>query len=498
MRTALFSQRPPVFDCALSAGLYNLPMQNGAVISEVEPGSPADDAGFTPGCRITHVDGEVLRDVIDWRWRADGGEVELSYIDTDGDAGTIVLEREVGEGWGISFESVVFDGIRQCKNACKFCFERQLPAHMRSSLSMRDDDFRLSFLSGTFITLTNLLDADIERIIEQHISPLRVSLHAVDPVVRRTLMGKNAHKGIENLERLLEAGIEFDGQVVLVPDMNDGDVLDETLAWAYERPGILNVGIVPLGFTRHQTDFVKSFDAPPDAERLIEQIKPFQRRALAERGTPWVFAADEFYRNAYGADVLSMLPGEEFYGDFGMFEDGIGIIRSAVDDFRAAVSAGEADHAARALDERGVSAAYICGEAMMPYIGIVVEESPLAGRLTPMPVKNGFFGGNVNVTGLLCGVDVAKGITADAASRCAGAPRRSASSVNLAAHPTRRLYLVPKIIFNADGVTLDDWTLDEIKAHVPADVAPWVFAVAVNPINYMQDIVEIVRYRIPT
>lgn len=467
-------------------------MTDGAYIVDVVPESPADDAGFTAGCRITSVEGQPLRDVIDWRWLASEDEAELAYIDTDGDSGTIELQREPGEDWGFVFDGAVFDAVRTCRNACTFCFMRQLPPAMRPSLTMRDDDFRLSFLSGTFVTLTNLTEGDIERITCQRISPLRVSLHAVDSEVRRALIGRHAQDGLDNLQRLLEAGIQFDAQVVLVPDVNDDKVLDETLAWAYGRPGIRTVGIVPLGFTRYQDDFSKSFDDPADARAVIEQTRRFQARALAERGTPWVYAADEFYRNAYGERVLDEIPEADFYGEFDMYQDGIGIIRSAADDFRAAVADGAAARAGSALDTAGAGAVYLTGEAMQPYCGQLVAQSPgLAGRLVMLPVKNRFFGGNVNVTGLLTGQDIADAIARDAATRMAGSADGAADVADSA--PRRWFYLVPSVVFNADGRTLDDWTLDDIKAALAPEIADAVSVASTNPIDYLQHIATLAQ-----
>lgn len=174
-------------------------------------------------------------------------------------------------------------------------------------------------------------------------------------------MGRHAAHGLAALDRLLAAGIQVHAQIVLVPGENDGAVLEDTLAWAYARPGILNVGIVPLGFTKHQAAFARSFNDPADARAVLDAVAPFQDRALAERGTPWAFAADEFYRNAFGADLLENLPPAERYGDFGMFEDGVGIIRSFVDDWEQAAAAGLPERAADAL--RGGPG---CGRATSP------------------------------------------------------------------------------------------------------------------------------------
>ena len=172
-----------------------------ALVSAVAPGSPADDAGFEPGCYVTTVDGRPVRDLIDWRWLAADDVMELGYVDLDGDEGVVELEREEGEDWGFEFEGVVFDGVRQCRNACTFCFMRQLPDDMRSSLTLRDDDFRLSFLAGTFVTFTNLKPEDERRIVEQRISPLRLSLHVADPEVRRRMIGKHAPRHSRRVHR---------------------------------------------------------------------------------------------------------------------------------------------------------------------------------------------------------------------------------------------------------------------------------------------------------
>lgn len=454
-------------------GLSAASAPQGAVIAAVEPGSPADDAGFAPGCIITHVEGQPLRDLIDWRWLASDEAVELGYVDLDGDAGTVELWREPGEGWGLKFDGVVFDGVRQCRNACTFCFMRQLPPQMRPSLTLRDDDFRLSFLAGTFVTLTNLTAEDEARIIEQRISPLRVSLHAVDADVRERLIGRHASHGLAALERLLQAGIEVDAQVVLVPGQNDGDVLRRTLEWAYERAGILNVGIVPLGYTRHQGAFDRSFGEPSAAQAVLGLLEPYQRRALAERGTPWAFAADELYRSAYGDALLESLPPASHYGDFDLFEDGIGVIRSSVDDFRAAVADGTAARTAKALREAGLEARLVVGEAMMPHFGQLLAMSPLAGLVEPLVVPNEFFGGNVDVTGLLTGQDMAAAI-------------RAASG-----DPARLLYLIPDVTLNDDGLTLDDMDAEAIEAAAGCPVA----VVPCNPSDYLNRIVALCAAR---
>lgn len=448
-----------------------------ALVRAVVPASPADDAGFEAGCYVTGVDGRPVRDIIDWRWLADGDVMELGYIDLDGDEGVVELERDEGEEWGFEFEGVVFDGVKQCRNACTFCFMRQLPDDMRSSLTLRDDDFRLSFLAGTFVTFTNLGPEDEQRIIEQHISPLRLSLHASDAEVRRRMIGKHAGHGIDVLERLLAAGIEFHAQIVLVPDQNDGAVLEETLAWAYSRPGIKDVCIVPLGFTKHQSVFDRSFNDPVSSRAVMDLVVPFQQRALAERGSMWAYPADEFYHNAYGPQLLSNLPPSAHYGDFGMFEDGVGIIRSFVDDWEQAEREGLPERAAAALRASGLRVRYVAGCATRHFLGPLVANSPLAGLFEPLFVKNDFFGGNVDVTGLLCGCDIVAAV------------RRACAQ-----NGERTVFVLPQVMFNDDSVTLDDMSLEDMKIGAGATLA----VVSCNASDFLSEIIDLAGRECPT
>lgn len=507
----------------------------GARIVEVLPESPADDAGFVPGCYVTQVDGQPVRDIIDWRWLSADDSMRVGYIDLDGDAGEVDLERDEGEDWGFSFEGVVFDGVRQCRNACLFCFMRQLPQGMRPSLTLRDDDFRLSFLSGTFVTLTNVTPEDEARILDQCISPLRVSLHAVDADVRRRLVGKHAAHGLAVLDRLLEQGVQAHAQIVLLPGENDGEVLKRTLDWAYAREGILNIGIVPLGYTKHQRAFERSFNEPASAQAVLDTIAPFQRRALAERDTSWVFAADEFYRNAFGEDLLEKLPSAGHYGDFGMFEDGIGIIRSFVDDWHLSCEEGIVRRCAAVLRECGLRVRFVVGEAMQPFFGQLVEESPLCGVFEPLVVSNDFFGGNVDVTGLLCGCDMVaavsscmsgvaagSGLLDDAQSLKQSCSHESATGafgscgtrlVNAAEQASaacgdeeaklgdvvgvvgsrscesKVLFCIPRVVFNDDGLTLDGMTLEDMEKRAGVPLA----VVSCNPSEFLPEIEALAR-----
>ena len=271
----------------------------GATVLEVEPGSPAALEGLEPGMIVSHVNGVELCDMIDWDWEADGPEVDLEGIanpDTpDEFEFECHIERDWGQDWGISFDGAVFDGMRLCRNNCLFCFMKMLPRGMRRTLYMRDDDYRLSFLQGNFVTLTNLTDDDVERIVSHALSPLNVSLHAVSPDVRARLMGKNAQRGLDALEQILLGGIEVHAQIVLCPNENDGEELVRTLDFVEARPLITSLGIVPLGFTRHQDTFTESFNEPARAQAVIDAVRPYQLRNRKATGRTRYQLADEFY-----------------------------------------------------------------------------------------------------------------------------------------------------------------------------------------------------------
>ena len=423
----------------------------GAVIASVGEGSPAERAGLEAGDTLVSLNGVAPRDILDWYWASDENSVDLEVRDSQGDRHETVIERERGEEWGIEFESLVFDKVRRCANDCTFCFMTQLPRGMRSSLYLKDDDYRLSFLQGNFVTLTNLNDEDIERIKVMNISPLNVSFHASNDTVREMLVGRNAHKGKENFIRLAEAGIQMNVQIVLVPDCNDKEVLDETIEWlkAY-HDAIPSVGIVPVAFTDETREIAGkppvSFTKQLDAARVIEQVQRHQFKHKADQGTTWIHLADEFYIYA-----KAPFPQEEWYDDFPQYENGIGIVWGFVDEVRDNFE--EFTDALAALPEMSEAATLVIGElATESFIG-ALSALNAGGKVRLLPVKNRFFGGNVTVTGLLTGKDITEAINYDAERND---------------KPTT--YLIPRSIFNSDGLTLDDWTQKDIEEHTKAPV----------------------------
>lgn len=410
----------------------------GALVTAVAPASPADDAGIEPGMRVLTVNGQDLTDMIVWMWETDDDAVDLTVLDpSDDTVCATTLERFEGEDWGLEFDGAVFDGMRTCVNACVFCFMTMLPADSRKSLSIRDDDYRLSFLQGNFVTLTNMTDDDVENVIGRCLSPMNVSLHAVTPDVRRRIMGKNAARGMEVLGRLMDAGIEIHAQIVLCPGINDGDELDRTLAFCEEHPQITSLGIVPLGFTKHQNRFTTSYSDDPDAARaVIEHVRPYQERAFRRFGRHTFQMSDEFYLDA-GVEV----PAADWYDGYPQYYDGIGMIRSYLDDTAAALG-GLADalgRIRRALADRSRTLCVVSGTSAADTVRGFVEDPALGGRV--IPIKNRYFGGNVDVTGLICGCDLLE---------------------QLSDSLDGDILILPSVMFNADGMTLDGYHQDTL------------------------------------
>ncbi|MCH3948706.1 MAG: DUF512 domain-containing protein [Olsenella sp.] len=416
----------------------------GAWVQSVEEESPAWEAGIEPGMRIESVNGQKLKDLIDWRWEADGASCKLEVFDPrDGGTYPCELWRKPGEDWGIDFTDVLFDGIRTCVNACQFCFMSMLPEDARPSLSLRDDDYRLSFLQGNFVTLTNVTDEDVERIVNCRLEPMNVSIHAISPDVRRTLIGPHAQRGIEVLERLLEAGIEVHAQIVLCPGVNDGEELARTLDWIEERPSITSLAVVPLGYTRFSRRFSRSFsDDPEAAKAVVRLIEPYQARSRRELGTTRFQLSDEFYVAAGVA-----VPPADAYDGYPQYYDGIGMLRSFLDD-SAVLARNHADELSASdsmLAARGESALLVCGEAPEAAISFLCDLWSPKGRVRAYPIRNDYFGGDVNVTGLIVAIDLLAQLPEDL---------------------TQAVVVLPEVMFNFDHVTLDGDTQDHVVEEI--------------------------------
>lgn len=458
-----------------------------AFIKSVTQGSPAEQAGLRSGMQIVEVNGEQPRDYIDWLWFTDGEKIELALAD----GSQVVVQRNAGQPWGIDFDGVVFDGVKTCCNACTFCFMAMLPKGMRPSLFLRDDDYRLSFLQGNFVTLTNTTNADIERIIAQQLSPLHVSLHAITPEVRKQLIGKRQARGMEALEQLLAANIKIQVQIVLVPGINDTDELEKTLAWIEPKENITSVGIVPYGYTQYAT-LQEKFTVEA-AQKVLDKLAIYQERSRLATGVTRFMVSDEFYRLAYPDDFMRKLPPAEHYDGYPQFEDGIGMLRAFLDEWELHKGLFGATQKNCSSVTKNVTKSYrpfvsgldpqsyrplilATGTAFAPVLQELIETLPQCEHVTVRAITNTFFGGNVDVAGLITASDLIEQLadlkTADAPAACTPtglpAPRPPADPLTSrppADAPTglptappalRPLLVIPSVMLNENGLFLDD------------------------------------------
>lgn len=399
----------------------------GGLIVAVEPDSPAEDLGLRPGDVLVAINGHVLRDVIDYEFYGAADAVRLEALRDDE---PLTLRGIYGGApLGLTFEEITFDGpIRRCANDCPFCFVKQVPPGLRRTLYIKDDDYRYSFLFGNFVTLTNLTEADWQRIEEQRLSPLYVSVHATDPAVRARILRHSADI-MASLERLRRMNIQVHTQVVTVPGTNDGPVLDRTIADLSALPHVLSIAAVPVGLNargimveerrqaRHRSTADLNLSIPlcsftrEQARAVVTQVHGWQRRFRRERERTFVYLGDEFY-------LLAELPfpGRRHYDGFPQLEDGIGLTRLLIDD------AARLCRRLPRLNLRGRQATLACGVLIAPTLARLVEEiNNLAGcDLGVLPVPNDFFGRTITVSGLLTGTDVAR--AAEAAGPAAPGP----------------------------------------------------------------------------
>lgn len=307
-----------------------------ATVVMVTAGSPADAAGLLVGDVVMAVDGRPVRDIIEYRVLTDESEVSLDVM-REGLELTFDLEKAPGTPLGIEIDSPVFDEVRTCDNHCEFCFIYQLPPGMRRSLSLKDDDYRLSFLYGNFTTLTRFTEADLERVVTEGLSPLYVSIHATNPQLRTEMLrNRRGAMSLRWLRALLDHGIEVHGQVVVCPGVNDGAALVETLCGVLdEYPELADVAIVPLGVSAHSSEERMRPHTRDEATFVVDTVEIWQDIFLAALGRRMVFASDEYYLLADRP-----FPGADTYGDFSMHEDGIGMATAFTMEFEGRSTSG--------------------------------------------------------------------------------------------------------------------------------------------------------------
>ncbi|MCU1396116.1 MAG: hypothetical protein JWM34_4544 [Ilumatobacteraceae bacterium] len=447
-------------------------------VTVVASGSPAELAGLMVGDEVVRLNGQVPRDIIEWRLLVDEAELDLEVR-----RGNVELAIEVskieGAPLGVEVESAVFDRVRTCDNHCEFCFIYQLPKGLRKSLYLKDDDYRLSFLYGNFTTLTRFTEADLERVVTERLSPLHVSIHATDTEVRsRMLRNPRGGMSLRWLRALLDHDITVHGQIVVCPGINDGAVLDDTLAGVLDQyPELASLAVVPLGLSKFNTEPAMRMHTLAEADDVVDTVHDWQDIFLTTVGHRMVLAADEYYLM-----TGRPFPQAETYAGFDMHEDGIGMARTFAMEFTGEVDTPVGPQSGFFASVDGAPAAGYraprnpagdtgnrgCGETSTGNGGAVLlrpRASAPIGILTGpfgaqvlgplvadlgrddvrvIPVANEFFGGNTGVTGLMVGEDIARVLHAE---------------------PHGHRYLLPDVCLS-EGRFLDGTTIDSLPRTV--------------------------------
>jgi putative radical SAM enzyme (TIGR03279 family) len=443
----------------------------------VAPGSAAAHAGIEVGDEVRSIDDQVPRDIIEWRFLADDADVVLE-VARGGLELTVEVPKRAGEPLGVEVQSALFDQVRTCDNHCEFCFIYQLPPGLRKSLYLKDDDYRLSFLYGNFTTLTRFTEADLERVVTERLSPLNVSIHATDPEVRSEMLrNRRGATSLRWLRALLDHGIEVHGQVVVCPGINDGAVLDDTLAGVLDRfPELASLCVVPLGVSKFNHEARMRPHTVAEAAEVVDCVEDWQDVFLRVLGRRLVFVGDEYYLLAERP-----FPGPEAYEGFAMHEDGVGMARTLeLELFGAKADATGRQEGFFSWADAGADGAVASAETdYEPYrgtratpgqllqvrpsrrapVGILTGAygarvlEPLVARLGREDVRivavdNQFFGGTTGVTGLLVGEDLAR---------------------TLAAEPAGHRYLLPDVCLS-NGRFLDGTAPEDLPR--PVEVIP--------------------------
>ena len=417
-------------------------------ITEVMPHSRAAKAGIKSGDILISINGREICDVLDYRFYLAEKKVKLLLKRNEESFETVIIKREYDD-IGLDFETPLMDKKRSCENKCVFCFIDQLPKGMRETLYFKDDDSRLSFLHGNYVTLTNMHERDIDRIIEMHISPVNVSVHTTNPELRCKMMhNKRAGEVLSYLKKLADAGINICAQIVLCKGINDGDELDRTLHDLMElRPSLQSVAIVPSGLTKFREGLypLESF-SKEDARNVITQINAYGNWCLKQFGTRLFFPADEFYIKAE-----LPLPNDEFYEDYSQIENGVGMLtdmQTCID-----IALEDTEEFADFKAPRCISIA--TGYAAYEHILSISKklESAFSGlKIHVYKIKNDFFGDSITVAGLLTAKDI---------------------SAQLKGKELGDALLIPSTALRADGeVFLDDVTPNELSKMLSVEVLP--------------------------
>ena len=416
--------------------------EKGHLIQAVEEGGIAEEMGIEPGDRLLEINGETVEDIFDYQYMMEEEYVEVLIAKPSGEEWLLEIDKDYEEDLGVTFDNGLMDDYRSCTNKCIFCFIDQMPKGMRETLYFKDDDSRLSFLQGNYVTLTNMSEKDVDRIIKYHLSPINISFQTTNPELRcRMLHNRFAGESLKKVDRFYEAGIQMNGQIVLCKGFNDGEELERSIRDLTKYlPHLQSVSVVPVGLSRFREGLepLEPFTRE-DARRMLEQIHRWQEKLYPEYGLHFVHASDEWYILA-GEE----LPREESYDGYMQLENGVGMIRLMLEEYEDALARLEEPEA---LENRILKGTYssVTGQIAYPYIrrmaDRLMERFPEV-KIQIFPIRNDFFGERITVTGLLTGQD----IIAQLKGRDLG----------------EILYLPENILRSGERVLLDDITVEDL------------------------------------
>lgn len=415
-------------------------------IVSVDAGSPAERAGLRAGETLVQIDGTAIRDVLDYKFYSYDAALHLQVLEADGKTlREVRVHKREGEPLGLNFEHYLMDGMKQCSNKCVFCFIDQLPRGMRKTLYVKDDDARMSFLMGNYISMTNLSEADVDRILRMHISPVNISVQTTNPELRvKMLRNPRAGEALKIMDRFAEGGIQMNCQLVVCKGLNDGEELRRSLRDLKALyPAVNTISVVPFGMTRHREGLYPL--EPTDkaaAEAILDIVEPFAEECLREIGTRLVWCGDELYLKAERP-----LPDTEYYEDFTQFENGIGMLPLFMEEFRLALP----DYEGRTARPFTIAT----GAAAAPSMAVLLDEAAakcdnLNGKV--VEIRNDFFGPRVSVAGLITGQD----LVAQLKGRALG----------------ERVLISANMLRDGGDVFLDDYTPQQVAEAIGVPVVP--------------------------
>ncbi len=419
-------------------------MKHEHIIKSIEPYSIADELGLEPGDKLISINDNVIEDVFDYHYYVNDEELVLLIEKADGEEWELEIEKDYEDDLGITFEQGLMDEYRSCHNKCMFCFIDQLPKGMRDTLYFKDDDSRLSFLQGNYITLTNMSDHDVERIIQYHLEPINISFHTTNPELRcKMLSNRFAGDALKKVDKFYEGGIQMNGQIVLCKGVNDGAELERSISdMTKYLPNLQSVSVVPVGLTKFREGLypLEPF-TKEDAENVLDIIERWQEKIYAEHGMHFIHASDEWYILAERE-----LPEEERYDGYLQLDNGVGMIRLLMNEFEEAMESLEGD-------DREIEVSMATGVLAYDYLKLLTEK--LQDKFPNVKVHlykiiNHFFGEKITVAGLITGQDLIDQLKGQDLGKC--------------------LLLPCNMLRSGEDVLLDDVTLSQVKESLQVEV----------------------------